>query len=58
MDNESTSILTTFPTLPASDVVTICEQNGQLVTGVTEGPAGSKVSVITVLNLFFDTLAN
>lgn len=44
MEDNNTSILSTFPALPAFDVVTLCEQNGQLITGVIDGPAGSKMT--------------
>jgi hypothetical protein len=41
MDN---SVFNTFPLAPADNVVTICEQNGQLVTSsTTEHVGGSKV---------------
>jgi len=41
MDN---SVFNTFPLAPADNDVTICEQNGQLVTSsTTEHVGGSKV---------------
>ncbi|CAG2248294.1 Aladin [Mytilus edulis] len=41
--NSDNSVFNTFPQPPAENVVTLCEQNGQLMTSQTENMAGSKM---------------
>ncbi|XP_071158564.1 aladin-like [Mytilus edulis] len=52
--NSDNSVFNTFPQPPAENVVTLCEQNGQLMTSQTENMAGSKMQGYPVVVISHD----